>query len=109
VPAKVNIRALLTKHLGKEVGDAMAAKMDKMIRAKKSAAQIERAILADLVKRTATQVTAAIPPAAPPPLSGRSKNVETRIGICSKVGTQIKVHAEQAIQVGPGPLRKGPK
>lgn len=48
MPAKVNIRALLRKHLGNEVADAMAAKIDKMIRAKKSAAQIESAVRADL-------------------------------------------------------------
>ena len=51
--AKVNIRALLGKHLGNDVADAMAAKIDNMIAAKKSVAQIERAIRADLAAHAA--------------------------------------------------------
>lgn len=47
MPAKVNIDALLRKHLGKEVADAMTAKVDKMISEKKSAEEIEKALQAD--------------------------------------------------------------
>ncbi len=54
--AKVNIRTLLTKHLGKEVGDAMAAKIDTMIKAKKSAAQIERTIHAEVKAHITTKL-----------------------------------------------------
>lgn len=107
MPAKVTIRALLTKDLGKKAADAMAATIDKMISEKKSAAQIERAIQADLIKHTAAQVTAAMARASAPIKS--SVGVEAKIGVCSRVGPQIKVHVEPRIQVGPGPLRKGPK
>jgi hypothetical protein len=60
VPAKVNIGALLRKHLGKEAGDAVGAKIDKMIIEKRSAAQIEGAIRAELTAYIAQHETAAI-------------------------------------------------
>jgi hypothetical protein len=57
VPAKVNIGALLTKHLGKEVADATAAKIDKIISAKKSAAETRMAIQEELTAHLAERVT----------------------------------------------------
>jgi hypothetical protein len=60
VPAKVNIGALLRKQLGKKVADAMAAKINKMLSEKKSAAQIEKVIHADLIAHVEKVVTAAV-------------------------------------------------
>lgn len=115
MPAKVNIAALLRKHLGNEVADAMAAKIDKMIREKKSAAEIEAALQADL-SALSEKVTA---------------DVSAKIGLqpSQKVGVPppIKVGTQPSLKVSPGPfdpkqktgtsstgpvpavLRKGPK
>jgi hypothetical protein len=60
MPTKANVASILKKHLGKEVADAMTAKIDKMIAEKKSAAVIEKAIRADLATQTEKQVVSAI-------------------------------------------------
>ncbi|MGC9973620.1 MAG: hypothetical protein ABSE56_23880 [Bryobacteraceae bacterium] len=59
MPAKVPIHTLLTRHLGKKIADAMVAKIHTRIHEKKSAAQIEREIIADLTAHLKERVTAA--------------------------------------------------
>jgi len=124
MPAKVNVGALLRRHLGKEVGDAVAAKIDQMIGEKKSPAEIERAIHADLVAHIEKGVTAAviakIGPLTPMKLVPIQSDLKSKIGPMSvstkvgpaikvKVGPGIKVNLGPPIEIGPGPLRKGPK
>ncbi len=124
MPAKVNVGALLRRQLGKEVADAVAAKVDKMISEKKSVAEIERAIHADLVAHIEKQVTAAviakIGPLTPIKLKPIQTDVKSKIGPISvstkvgpaikvKVGPPIKVNVGPQIEIGPGPLRKGPR
>jgi len=124
VPAQANIGAVLKKHLGKEVADAMMAKIDKMIAQKKSAAEIERTIHADLAAHIEKEVTAAviakIGPITPIKVKPIQTDVKSKIGPISvsvkvgppikvNVGPPIKVNVGPPIQVGPGPLRKGPK
>ena len=60
MPTEANVASILKKHLGKEVADAMTAKIDKMIAEKKSAAYIEKAIRADLATQIEKQVVSAV-------------------------------------------------
>jgi ribosome maturation protein Sdo1 len=60
MPTKANVASILKKHFGKEVADAMTAKIDKMIAEKKSAAVIEKAIRADLATQIEKQVVSAV-------------------------------------------------
>ncbi|MGO9095518.1 MAG: hypothetical protein ACLQGV_09875 [Bryobacteraceae bacterium] len=76
---QVNIGALLRKHLGKEVGDAMAAKINKMLSEKKSAAQIEKVIQADLAAHVEKGVTAAVITKIGPMIPIKVKPIQTDI------------------------------
>ena len=114
--AKKQVGAILKKHLGKEVADAMTAKIDKMIRAKKSATEIETAIHADLSAHIEKEVTAAvvakIGPITPIKVKPIQADVKSKIGpisVSSKVGPPIKVSVEPPIKVNVGPpIKVGP-
>jgi hypothetical protein len=74
VPPEVSIVEVLRKHLGKDMADAMAAKIDQMISDKKSPAEIETAFRRDLsahIKTTTDDVMNHVrPPTFPPPGHG---------------------------------------
>ncbi len=113
---KPNVGAILKQHLGKEVADAMTAKIDKMIADKKSAAQIEKAIQDDLVAHLEKEVTAAVivkvGPATPikvKPIQTDVKSKIAPISVSFKVGPPIKVTVEPPVAVGPGPMGRGKK
>jgi hypothetical protein len=92
MPTKANVASILKKHLGKEVADAMTAKIDKMIAEKKSAAEIEKAIRADLATRIEKQVVSAI----------RSLSVSTEL----RTPIQVKVQPGMASDLRtPSPAR----
>jgi hypothetical protein len=92
MPTKANVASILKKHLGKEVADAMTAKIDKMIAEKKSAAEIEKAIRADLATRIEKQVVSAI----------RSLSVSTEL----RTPIQVKVQPGKASDLRtPSPAR----
>jgi len=59
VPAEVNVRALLEKYVGKEAGDSIAANIEPMIGAKKSAAEIEEVFKAGISAYYEKQANAA--------------------------------------------------
>lgn len=97
MPAKVTVRALLGKRLGKEAGDAMAAKIDKMISEKKSAAQVEKAFKADLATHFQKQATAAF------------EEFKLCLWLQPRENTGRPVVRGPRIKGGPGPLPKGRK
>lgn len=108
MPAKVNIGALLKKHLGKKAADAMTAKIDKMVKQKKTAAQIEKAIQADLATHIEKEVTAAliakIGPVTPIKVKPIQADVKSKIGpisVSTKIGPPIQVKTGPPIVVGP--------
>jgi hypothetical protein len=121
MPPKGSVGEVLRKHFGQEVADAMAAKIDKMVSEKKSAAQIERAFHADLSAQIEKELTAAIkakvgtiPPSKVQPVQTEIKSKVGTMSVSIKVGqllepkvkatTQpsIKVQAVPPIHVSPG-------
>jgi hypothetical protein len=59
VPDEVKVRALLEKYVGKEAGDSIAANIEPMIGAKKSAAEIEEVFKAGISAYYEKQANAA--------------------------------------------------
>lgn len=105
-----DVGALLTKQLGKEVGDALMAKMDEMARKGATPAAIEKAIAADLVAHIEKEVTAAvitkigpITPIKVKPIQVDIKAKITPITITPKINTGVQV------KVGPGIIARGAK
>jgi len=110
MPERTDIGTLLRKHLGKEVADAMTAKIDKMIAGKKSAAEIERVVMADLTAHIEKEVTMAviskIGPITPIKVKPIQTDIKSKIGpisVSSKVGPPIKVNIGPPIKVNVGP------
>ena len=112
--AKVKIATLLRKQLGKEVADAMSAKVDKMISQKKSAADIETVLQADLSALN-KKVLAAVGPSIRAK-AGPSIQVTPQPKMKVSVGQPIEGTYQDSLKVRtpptgavPGLLRKGPK
>jgi hypothetical protein len=120
MPAKPKVDALLKKHLGKDVADVMLAKIDKMIQAGKTAAEIEKVVTADLVAHIEKEVTAAviakIGPITPIKVKPIQTDIKSKIGPISvsvKMIPPIQVKVPQVkvpkVTVGPGPITRGSK
>jgi hypothetical protein len=106
--SKLNVEALVRKQLGKETGDAVLAKIDKMVAEKKSAAEIQRVIMADIAiqieKAVVATVIAKIGPITPIKVTPIQAAVKTTIG---PIVVTPKVNA--GIQLRTAPYTKGTK
>jgi hypothetical protein len=106
--SKLNVEALVRKKLGKETGDAVLAKIDKMVAEKKTAVEIQKAIMADISiqieKAVVATVIAKIGPITPIKVTPIQSAVKTTIGpiiITPKINS--------GIQLRTAPYTKGTK
>jgi len=113
--AKTDVEGLLSKGLGKEVAQKILVKMDEMVEAGKSPAQIEKAIATDLVGHIQKKVVAAVESTVEP-LVDRKINIKINRKVAPKVTptvTSIRVlpHVDIRVQpkVSPGSKGKGKK
>jgi hypothetical protein len=106
MPAQPNVETLLRKHLGKKAGDAVLAKVDKMIAQNKSPEEIEKVIHADVAEFIQSEVVKAviakIGPITPIKVKPISTGVKVKIGPIS-----ISPKINSGVQVKTGSYTKG--
>ena len=113
MPATVDVEALFRKHLGRETADVLLAKVDEMVKMKKPAAEIEKAVTdgisMEIEKQVATAVIAKIGPIQPIKVStGVQSAVKTSVSTSIKAsikvssGVQVKVTPPIMVKGGPG-------
>jgi hypothetical protein len=111
MPSKPNVGALFRKHLGKETGDALLAKIDKMTREKKTAAEIQKAVVTGISTQIENEVVSAVivkvGPITPIKVKPIQASVKTVVG--PKITTGVKANTGVQVQVGPGPITRGSK
>ncbi len=107
MPPKVNIATLFRRHLGRVEAAALLDKIDEMVAKKKSAAQIESAIQADIsnliTDRIADNLRSRLrrkARAAEPPIEFCVKSRAKPIAICRKLeaGVQVRVPGASGAQ-----------
>ena len=111
MPSKPNVGALFRKHFGKETGDALLAKIDKMAREKKTADEIQRAIVTDISSQIEKEVVSAVivkvGPITPIKVKPIQANVKTVVG--PKITSGVKANTGVQVKVGPGIITRGSK
>jgi hypothetical protein len=85
MPRKTKIEDLFRKNLGKKTADALLAEIDKMIRENKSAARIEKMIMARISAHIEDRIVAKIGPIDP------SATSRVRVGVHSELKPMVSV------------------
>ncbi len=110
MPAKLDVKSLLRKHLGKETADAILKKIDDMAKEKATAAQIEKAIMADISteieKAVISAVIAKIGPITPIKVTPIQVDIRSKI---LPIVVSPKINAGVQVKVGPPLMTKGSK
>ena len=109
MPKEENVRALLTDNLGKEVGDAILAKIDKMVKEGATPARIERAVQADIATEIEKQVLSAIVVNIGPIQPIKVKPIQSAIKPAIKPIPSIRISTGLSVRIGPPSFTKGTK
>ncbi len=107
MPAKKNARKLLTAHLGKDVADAVLAKIDTMVKEGASPAKIERAVQVDISNEIEKQVYSAVLAQIGPIQPIRIKPIQVSIKPAVKPVPSIQVSSGISVAIEPPVYARG--
>lgn len=111
MPAKRDVKTLFRKNLGKETADAILKKIDTMVKKKATAAQIEKAIIADISAEIEKAVTSTVIAKIGPitPIKVKPIQVDIKSKITPPITVSPKINTGVQVKVGPPLMTRGSK